>query len=133
MASRVAAREADLRRYAEVGPDLVDLLSRLAAFQHKRSQSTILSLIMAAVRLVGQCSIFVRNREQLANPPVSLALDGATIERLTRLERLGTRWTGGGIKVGGRSYCMSGKGFVEPPLSSIAGGTPGLTLTSGRA
>jgi hypothetical protein len=32
-----------------------------------------------------QCSIFVRNREQLANPPVSLALDGATIERLTRL------------------------------------------------
>jgi hypothetical protein len=85
VASRVAAREADLRRYAEVGPDLVDLLSRLAAFQHKRSQSTILGLIMAAVRLVGQCSIFVRNREQLANPPVSLALDGATIERLTRL------------------------------------------------
>jgi len=40
---------------------------------------------MAAVWLVGQCSIFVRNREQLANPPVSLALDGATIERLTRL------------------------------------------------
>jgi hypothetical protein len=35
--------------------------------------------------LVGQCSIFVRNREQLANPPVSLALDGAAIERLTRL------------------------------------------------
>ena len=39
----------------------------------------------AAVWLVGQCSIFVRNREQLANPPVSLALDGAAIERLTRL------------------------------------------------
>ena len=28
---------------------------------------------------------FVRNREQLANPPVSLAFDGATIERLTML------------------------------------------------
>jgi hypothetical protein len=40
---------------------------------------------MAAIWLVGQCAIFVRNREQLANPPVSLALDGATIERLTKL------------------------------------------------
>jgi hypothetical protein len=40
---------------------------------------------LAAVWLVGQRSIFVRNREQLANPPVSLALDGAAIERLTRL------------------------------------------------
>jgi hypothetical protein len=57
----------------------VDLVRR---FLPKADQST---LIMAAVWLVGQCSIFVRNREQLANPPVSLALDGATIERLTRL------------------------------------------------
>jgi len=40
---------------------------------------------MAAVWLVGQCSIFVRNREQLANPPVSLALNEAAIERLTIL------------------------------------------------
>ena len=57
----------------------VDLVRR---FLPKADQST---LIMAAVWLVGQCSIFVRNREQLANPPVSLALDGATIQRLTRL------------------------------------------------
>jgi AcrR family transcriptional regulator len=57
----------------------VDLVRR---FLPKADQST---LIMAAVWLVGQCSIFVRNREQLANPPVSLALDGAAIERLTRL------------------------------------------------
>ena len=55
----------------------VDLVRR---FLPKADQST---LIMAAVWLVGQCSIFVRNREQLANPPVSL--NGATIERLTRL------------------------------------------------
>ena len=57
----------------------VDLVRR---FLPKADQST---LIMAAVWLVGQCAIFVRNREQLANPPVSLALDGATIERLTTL------------------------------------------------
>ena len=60
-------------------------------------------MIMAAVWLVGQCSIFVRNREQLANPPVSLALDGTTVERLTDARlHLGARWLGsGGIKVRG--------------------------------
>jgi hypothetical protein len=58
----------------------VDLVRR---FLPKADQST---LIMAAIWLVGQCAIFfIRNREQLANPPVSLALDGATIERLTKL------------------------------------------------
>jgi hypothetical protein len=57
----------------------IDLVHR---FLPKADQST---LIMAAVWLVGQCSIFVRNREQLANPPVSLALNGATVERLKGL------------------------------------------------
>ena len=42
-------------------------------------------LIMAAVWLVGQCSIFIRNREQLANPPVSLELDERAVEQLTTL------------------------------------------------
>jgi AcrR family transcriptional regulator len=57
----------------------VDLVRR---FLPKADQGT---LIMAAIWLVGQCAIFVRNREQLANPPVSLTLDGAAIERLTKL------------------------------------------------
>ena len=57
----------------------VDLVRR---FLPNADQTT---LIMAAVWLVGQCSIFVRNREQLANPPVSLALNEAAIERLTIL------------------------------------------------
>jgi hypothetical protein len=56
--------------------------SLVRRFLPKADQST---LIMAAVWLVGQCAIFVRNREQLTNPPVSLALDGAAIERLTTL------------------------------------------------
>ena len=40
---------------------------------------------MAAIWLVGQCTVFVRNREQLANPPVSLYLDDAAVEGLTEV------------------------------------------------
>src|SRR5579862_7522126 len=43
------------------------------------------TLTIAAVWLVGQCSIFVRNREQLSNPPASLPLDEASIGRLADL------------------------------------------------
>ena len=43
------------------------------------------TLIMAAVWLVGQCNIFIRNRDQLANPPVSLDLDERAVEQLTTL------------------------------------------------
>jgi hypothetical protein len=57
----------------------VDLVRR---FLPEADQPT---LIMAAVWLVGQCTIFVRNREQLANPPVSMAFDEGAIERLTML------------------------------------------------
>jgi len=57
----------------------VDLMRR---FMPSTDQHT---LTMAAIWLVGQCAIFVRNREQLANPPVSLDLDEAAVERLTNL------------------------------------------------
>ena len=57
----------------------VDLVRR---FMPKADQRTV---IMAAVWLVGQCSISVRNREQLANPPISLALDEVAIDSLTKL------------------------------------------------
>jgi HTH-type transcriptional dual regulator CecR, C-terminal domain len=55
----------------------VDLMRR---FMPKADQRT---LTMAAIWLVGQCTVFVRNREQLANPPVSLDLDEVAVERLT--------------------------------------------------
>ena len=32
---------------------------------------------------MGQCSIFVRNREQFAKPPFSLKIDEAYVARLT--------------------------------------------------
>jgi AcrR family transcriptional regulator len=57
----------------------VDLVRR---FLPEADQRT---LMVAAVWLIGQCSIFVRNREQLANPPASLALDAAAVERLAEL------------------------------------------------
>jgi AcrR family transcriptional regulator len=57
----------------------VDLMRR---FMPKADQRT---LTMAAIWLVGQCTVFVRNREQLANSPVSLDLDEAAVDRLTNL------------------------------------------------
>ena len=54
----------------------VDLVRR---FMPEADQRT---LTMAAVWLVGHCSVFVRNREQLASPSVSLMLDEAAVERL---------------------------------------------------
>jgi hypothetical protein len=56
-----------------------DLMRR---FMPKADQRT---LTMAAIWLVGQCTVFVRNRDQLANPPVSLDLDEVAVERLTTL------------------------------------------------
>ena len=41
--------------------------------------------MMAAVWLVGQCNVFIRHREQLAMPPVSLNLDEPGLDRLSAL------------------------------------------------
>jgi AcrR family transcriptional regulator len=38
--------------------------------------------ILGALWLFGQCSIFVRNREQLANPPMQLKVDQTLVESL---------------------------------------------------
>jgi hypothetical protein len=34
---------------------------------------------------MGQCAVFIRHREQLANPPASLDLNEVAVERLTKL------------------------------------------------
>ena len=39
----------------------------------------------AAIWLMGQCSIFVRNREQFAEPPFNLKIDETFVEQLTDL------------------------------------------------
>ncbi|MGB8630217.1 MAG: CerR family C-terminal domain-containing protein [Xanthobacteraceae bacterium] len=66
----------------EAAPFLGFAIDLMRRFMPNADQRT---LTMAAIWLVGQCTIFVRNREQLANPPVSLGLDDAGVERLTNL------------------------------------------------
>ena len=40
--------------------------------------------MVAAIWLLGQCSVFLRNREQFAEPPTNLVLDEAAIEWLAK-------------------------------------------------
>jgi AcrR family transcriptional regulator len=39
--------------------------------------------LCAAIWLIGQCSVFVRNREQFMQPPFNLRIDESFVERLT--------------------------------------------------
>jgi AcrR family transcriptional regulator len=50
--------------------------------------------ILGALWLFGQCNIFVRNREQLANPPLQLKVDQGLVESL--VDTL-TTWAIGGL------------------------------------
>ena len=66
----------------------VELVRR---FQPEADQRT---LVAAAVWLLGQCSVFLRNREQLADPPLGLALDEEAVEWLAQLV---SGWATGGL------------------------------------
>ena len=66
----------------------VELVRR---FQPEADQRT---LVAAAVWLLGQCSVFLRNREQLADPPLGLVLDEAAVEWLAQLV---SGWASGGL------------------------------------
>jgi AcrR family transcriptional regulator len=52
------------------------------------------TLVFAAIWLLGQCSVFVRNSEQLAGPPTELALDERSVEWLADTV---SRWAMGGL------------------------------------
>ena len=52
------------------------------------------SLVLAAIWLMGQCSVFVRNRDQLAGPPTGLALDERSVDWLAETI---SRWAIGGL------------------------------------
>jgi AcrR family transcriptional regulator len=66
----------------------VDLIRRFLPDADQRT------LTVAAVWLLGQCSVFVRNREQLSGPPISLSLDADSTEWLTRMI---STWTVAGL------------------------------------
>ena len=66
----------------EAAPFLGFAVELMRRFMPDADQPT---LITAAVWLVGQCSVFIRHREQLAMPPVSLNLDASGVDRLSAL------------------------------------------------
>ena len=57
----------------------IDLVSRFMPAADGRT------LTLAAIWLIGQCSVFVRNREQLAEPPIGVAFDESAIGELAKL------------------------------------------------
>ncbi len=52
------------------------------------------TVTVASIWLIGQCGVFLRNREQLAEPPVGLVLEDASVEWLAQAI---SRWVIGGL------------------------------------
>ena len=57
----------------------VDIVRRFLPAADQRT------LMVAAIWMIGQCSVFLRNRDQLANPPIGLVIDESSVEWLSRL------------------------------------------------
>ena len=64
----------------EAAPFLGLSAALVRRFMPEADQRTV---TVAAVWLLGQCSVFVRNREQLAEPPVALVIDEEAVEWLS--------------------------------------------------
>jgi AcrR family transcriptional regulator len=65
-----------------------DLVRRFMPEADRRTQ------MVASIWLIGQCSVFLRNREQLAEPPVGLVLEESSVEWLAQTL---SRWVIGGL------------------------------------
>lgn len=66
----------------------VDLVRRFLPEADRRT------LVVAAIWLIGQCSVFIRNREQLAGPPIEFVIDESGVEWLAQAI---SRWVIGGL------------------------------------
>jgi len=75
----------------EAAPFMTVAVNLVRRFLPAADQRT---LVAAAVWLIGQCSVFVRNRDQLAAAPLNLPLDEAAVDRLVELI---SRWAIGGL------------------------------------
>ena len=75
----------------EAAPFMGLAVQLVRRFQPEADQRT---LIAAAVWLLGQCSVFLRNREQLAEPPMGLVIDEAAVDWLAETV---SRWAAGGL------------------------------------
>jgi AcrR family transcriptional regulator len=65
-----------------------DLIARFMPGADRRT------ITVASIWLMGQCSVFLRNRETLAQPPVGLVLDDAMVDWLS--QQIGN-WVVGGL------------------------------------
>lgn len=65
-----------------------DIVGRFLPGADKRT------IMVASIWLMGQCSVFLRNRETLAQPPVGLVLDDAMVDWLS--QQIGN-WVVGGL------------------------------------
>ena len=83
----------------------VDLMRRFMPTADQRT------LTMAAIWLIGQRTVFVRNRERLTSPPVSLDLGDAAVEQLTTLI---SSWALAGLTV---ADCKSARATLVPAIS----------------
>jgi AcrR family transcriptional regulator len=52
------------------------------------------TLTVASIWLIGQCSVFLRNRDRLAEPPIGLEIDDSTVEWLSQAI---SRWIVAGL------------------------------------
>jgi AcrR family transcriptional regulator len=52
------------------------------------------TLVVAAIWMIGQCSVFLRNRDRLAEPPIGLEIDDAMVEWLAQAI---SRWIVAGL------------------------------------
>lgn len=75
----------------EAAPFMGMAVELVRRFQPEADQRTLMA---AAVWLLGQCSVFLRNREQLADPPLGLTLDEGAVEWLAQLV---SGWATGGL------------------------------------
>jgi AcrR family transcriptional regulator len=67
----------------------VDLVHRFLPAADQRT------LVVAAIWMIGQCGVFLRNREQLGEPPIGLVLDESSVEWLAAQI---SGWIVGGLK-----------------------------------
>jgi AcrR family transcriptional regulator len=76
----------------EAAPFFAVVTELVRRFLPKRA--TDKQAVVGALWLFGQCSIFVRNAEQLANPPLRLEIDERFVDRLADTI---TTWAAGGL------------------------------------
>jgi AcrR family transcriptional regulator len=76
----------------DAGPYLAGAVALVRRFLPP--QATRQEALLGALWLFGQCSIFVRNREQLSRPPLGLTIDSGFVDGLSETV---ARWAAGGL------------------------------------